>query len=122
MRRLNAGVVIGGSLLMSSQLMAANGTSEASATSVGFHLALLVFGLLCFAVCFRIYTLLRGGELSTGWQVFTFSFLILSLAEAMNLSTALEFFALPLELVNLLRVLSFFLFFLGVTKIKKSLS
>jgi hypothetical protein len=122
MNRINRGVVAGVLLLCSSNLVAADGVGEASAATVGAHLALLVFGLLCFAVCFRIYTLLRGGELSTGWQVFTFSFLILSLAEAANLATALEFFALPLALVNVLRVLALFLLFWGATKIKRSLS
>lgn len=122
MKELIAGVVISSLLLGSGDLMAANGTGEASAATVGTHLALLVFGLLCFAVCFRIYALLRGGELSTGWQVFTAAFLMLSLAEAMNLSISLEFFSLPGELVNVLRVLALFLLFWGVTKIKKSLS
>ncbi|MFH2057108.1 MAG: hypothetical protein ABIJ61_14205 [bacterium] len=122
MKEFCAGVAAGVLLLGSSDLAAANGTGEASAATVGAHLALLVFGLLCFAVCFRIYSLLRGGELSTGWQVFTAAFLLLSLAEAMNVSTALEFFTLPGELVNALRVLALFLLFWGVTKIKKSLS
>ncbi len=122
MNRIKGGVVTGAILLGSSDLVAADGIGEASAATVGAHLALLIFGLLCFAVCFRIYALLRGGELSTGWQVFTFSFVVLSLAEAANLATALEFFALPLALVNALRVLALFLMFWGATKIKRSLS
>jgi hypothetical protein len=109
-------------LLQAGRAGAAVGAGDTSASSVGLHLVLLVGAMLCFFVCLRIYSLLKGGELSTGWQMFSISFLIMTLAEALNLSTALEFFVIQPEFVNVARVLALFFLLFGATRIKKSLS
>jgi hypothetical protein len=46
----------------------------------------------------------------------------MTLAEALNLSTALEFFVIQPEFVNVARVLALFFLLFGATRIKKSLS
>lgn len=95
---------------------------ETSALGVAIDVLLLVAGLLCFSMCMKIFTLLKGGELSPGWQLLSVSFLIFAIGQALSISRELDFIALPKSAVSALHVLALFMIVLGVARIKKSLT
>lgn len=105
-----------------SSAVAATAGGEVSAMGVAIDVLLLVAGLLCFGICLKIFALLKGGELSPGWQVLSVSFLIFSIAQVLSLAIELEFVALPKNASNMLQLLALFLIVLGVARIKKSLT
>ena len=95
---------------------------DTSALGVAIDVLLLVAGLLCFSMCMKIFTLLKGGELSPGWQLLSVSFLIFAIGQALSISRELDFIALPKSAVSALHVLALFMIVLGVARIKKSLT
>ena len=95
---------------------------DTSAMGVAIDVLLLVAGLLCFSMCMKIFTLLKGGELSPGWQLLSVSFLIFAIGQALSISRELDFIALPKSAVSALHVLALFMIVLGVARIKKSLT
>ncbi len=95
---------------------------DTSALGVAIDMLLLVAGLLCFSMCMKIFTLLKGGELSPGWQLLSVSFLIFAIGQALSISRELDFIALPKSAVSALHVLALFMIVLGVARIKKSLT
>lgn len=99
-----------------------NPANDTSAMSVAIDVLLLVAGLLCFSMCMKIFTLLKGGELSPGWQLLSVSFLIFAIGQALGISRELDFIALPKSAVSALHVLALFMIVLGVARIKKSLT
>jgi len=99
-----------------------NPANDTSAMSVAIDVLLLVAGLLCFSLCMKIFTLLKGGELSPGWQLLSVSFLIFAIGQALGISRELDFIALPKSAVSALHVLALFMIVLGVARIKKSLT
>ena len=108
--------------LPASSVLAETGSSEGSALGVGIDILLLIAGLLCFTMCLKIFALLKGGELSPGWQMLSVSFLIFSIGQALSLSIELEFVALHKNASSVLHAVALFLIVLGVAKIKKSLT
>ncbi len=96
--------------------------NDTSAMGVAIDILLLVAGLLCFSMCMKIFTLLKGGELSPGWQLLSVSFLIFAIGQALSISRELDFIALPKSAVSALHVLALFMIVLGVARIKKSLT
>lgn len=105
-----------------SSAVAATAGGEVSAMGVAIDILLLVASLLCFGICLKIFALLKGGELSPGWQMLSISFLIFSIAQVLSLAIELEFVALPKNASNMLQLLALFLIVLGVARIKKSLT
>jgi len=97
-------------------------TGEVSAFGVAIDIVLLVVGLICFAVCLKIFALLRGGELSPGWQVLAVSFLIFSLGQLLSLAIKLDIVTMQRNAIGILQLLALILVAIGVTKIKKSLT
>jgi len=97
-------------------------TGEVSAFGVAIDIVLLVVGLICFAVCLKIFALLRGGELSPGWQVLAVSFLIFSLGQLLSLAIKLDIVTMQRNAIGILQLLALILVAVGVTKIKKSLT
>ena len=95
---------------------------EGSALGVAIDVLLLIAGLLCFAMCLKIFSLLRGGDLSPGWQMLSVSFLIFSVAQVLSLSTELEIVLLHRNAVSILHAVALFLIVFGVARIKKSLT
>ncbi len=108
--------------IMPAAAAAATGQDEAFTTDVVIHLLLLIAGVFCFTVCLKIFSLLKGGELSIGWQMLSTSFLVLALGEVLKLSVALELIALHQNVAGIVQVLALFLLFFGVSRIKKGLS
>ena len=94
MNRLSKFVTISLLLLQAAPLLADTPEHQGSAAGVAIDLLLLVAGLLCFVICTKIFTLLKGGELSPGWQMLSVSFLIFSLSQVLSLTIQLDIIAL----------------------------
>jgi O-antigen ligase len=105
-----------------SSAAAQSGGAESSALGVAVDVLLLVAGLLCFSLCMKIFALLKGGELSPGWQLLSVSFLIFSIGQALSIALELDFLSLPQGATGALQVLALFMIVLGVARIKKSLT
>jgi hypothetical protein len=97
-------------------------TGEVSAFGVAIDIVLLVAGLICFVMCLKIFALLRGGELSPGWQVLAVSFLIFSLGQLLSLAIKLDIVTMQKNAIGILQLLALLLVAVGVAKIKKSLT
>ncbi len=97
-------------------------SSDVTAMGVAIDIILLAAGLLCFVLCLRIFALLRGGELSPGWQVLAISFLIFSLGELLSVAIKLDIVTVQKNAIGVLQLLALFLVAIGVAKIKKSLT
>ncbi|MCX6830829.1 MAG: hypothetical protein NT028_01685 [candidate division Zixibacteria bacterium] len=97
-------------------------TGEVSAFGVAIDIVLLVAGLIFFVMCLKIFALLRGGELSPGWQVLAVSFLIFSLGQLLSLAIKLDIVTMQRNAIGILQLLALILVAVGVTKIKKSLT
>lgn len=104
------------------KLMAQSGVAEVSAVDVVVDVLLLIAGLVCFSLCLKVFGLLRGGELSPGWQMLAVSFLIFSIGQGLGLLMALEFIAMPQNAISALNVVALFMIMFGVARIKKSLT
>jgi hypothetical protein len=122
MNRLSVSLAFTAVIIPVADLVAGSGGEDATAVGVGIDLLLMIAGLLCFATCMKVFSLLRGGELSSGWQMLSVSFLLFSLAQALELLVTLELFLMPENAASALHVLSLFLILIGIAKIKKALS
>ncbi len=103
-------------------LAQSGGAPTTGALDIVVDVLLLAAGLLCFSMCLKIFALLKGGELSPGWQLLSISFLIFSIGQALNIALELGFVAMPTSAVSALHVLALFMIVLGVARIKKSLT
>jgi hypothetical protein len=109
-------------LIAATPALAQEEGSRASASTIGLDVMLLVAGLLCLSACLKVFSLLKGGELSVGWQLLSVSFLVFSLGQILSLFVELDFFQLHRNAINVLQVAALFLVFFGVARIKKSLT
>ena len=122
MNRYSVSLTLVAAAIPTGSLMAQPALGEVSAVSVGIDLLLFVAGLLCFATSMKIFTLLRGGELSSGWQILSVSFLLFSIAQALELSIKLEFFKMPDTAISVMQAVAVILIFIGVARIKRALT
>jgi hypothetical protein len=73
-------------------------------------------------MCLKIFGLLKGGELSPGWQVLAISFLIFSFGQLLSLAIKLEIVSVQKNAISILQLLALVLIAVGVAKIKRSLT
>jgi len=108
-------------LFLPSALMA-DAASGGSDVGVLFNGLILLVVLVCFFVAMKIFSLLRGGELASGWQMLAIAFIILCLGQLIDLMATLEIGGLNQAIVATVRLAGVFLLLLGVVRIKKVLS
>ena len=87
-------------------------------------LTLLIFGSACACVfvCIQVFGLLRGGQLSKSWLVFTGAFLLLALTQLIMLLNGFGVLEYSRYLVPLLSAAMAGLFFYGLYETKRRLS
>ena len=109
-------------LMLPGMLMA--GTGEGSVSGVGllFNGVILLVVLVCFLVALKVFAILRGGELASGWQFIAISFMVLCLGQVLELISTLELFSLNTAFVVAVRLAGVVLLMLGLTRIKRVLS
>lgn len=86
------------------------------------NMVLLLGAAACFVFCLQVVSLVRGGFLSRGWQLFMAGFGFLALGQALRLLADLEIIVLPGWLVPAAMVLMAAAFLYGLLETKRSLS
>lgn len=85
------------------------------------NILILGFGIACVGGAFRVYTLVRGGQLSKSWQLFLGGFAVLVLAQLLMIFSAMEIVSLPSFVIPACFVLMAGLFLWGILETKRTL-
>ena len=109
-------------ILLPSLLLADSESGGVSGIGVLFGGLILLVVFVCFFLAMKIFSLLRGGELASGWQMLSISFIVLCLAQIVDLAYSMELFNISQAVVATLRLAGVFLLLLGIVRIKKVLS
>ena len=109
-------------ILLPSLLLADSEPGSISGIGILFSGLILVVVFVCFFLAMKVFSLLRGGELASGWQMLAISFIVLCLGQLVELASTLELFNLDQAIVVTLRLAGVFLLLLGIVRIKKVLS
>lgn len=109
-------------ILLPSLLLADSESGSISGIGILFSGLILVVVFVCFFLALKVFSLLRGGELASGWQMLAISFIVLCLGQLMELASSLELFNLDQVVVVTLRLAGVFLLLFGIVRIKKVLS
>jgi hypothetical protein len=109
-------------ILLPSMLLADSYSGSTSGIGFLFSVLILMVVFVCFFLATKIFSLLRGGELASGWQMLAISFIVLCLGQLVDLASTLELFNLDQAIVVTFRLAGVFLLLLGIVRIKKVLS
>jgi len=71
-------------------LLGGDGSTAVSGIGVLFGAGIFLVVLICFVIALKIFSMLRGGEMASGWQVLAISFIILCLGQLVELASSLE--------------------------------
>jgi hypothetical protein len=85
-------------------------------------LLLLVGIVACFVISVKVKSFLRDGELSSGWSLFSLSFVLLFAAQILSLFTDVRLFELSSSIISALRVLFVISLAWGIYFMRKVLS
>lgn len=85
------------------------------------NVVILAGALACLAVAFRLFTLVKGGALAKGWQMWVISFLVLALGQVFVLAEKLEVFAIGFDIAGILYLAAVALWFMGLLQTRKVL-
>lgn len=108
--------------MLPGMLMAGTGDGSVSGVSLLFNGVILLVVLICFLVALKVFSILRGGELASGWQFIAISFMVLCLGQVLDLISTLELFSLNMAFVVAVRLAGVVLLMLGLARIKRVLS
>lgn len=97
----------------------ADSSSFLSVTINGLGLLLI---LCCLYFSWRIFSFLKGGELSSAWQILSLAFIIFGLAQLGEIFLKFQNIYLPSSVVNFAKLLSLIFFTWGLYRAKKVLS
>ncbi|RKX25805.1 MAG: hypothetical protein DRP45_05075 [Candidatus Zixiibacteriota bacterium] len=86
------------------------------------NLMVLVLAFAAVAICFRVFTAVKGGSLSRSWQLFMGGFAILGLSQMSSLFQTLEVVSLPVWVTPGLSLLWVVALLYGVIETKRVLS
>ncbi len=97
----------------------ASGAQFANMVVVGL---IILIVLICFLGALSVFSMLKGGELASGWQTLAISFMVLLIAEGLNLLNLLKIVELGSTVILVARLIAIGMVMMGITKIKKVLS
>ncbi len=84
---------------------------------------LLLVGILaCFVISMKVKSFLRDGELASGWNLFSVSFVLLFVAQILSLSSSMGLLSVSVSVVSSLRLLFVISLASGIYFMKKVLS
>ncbi len=98
------------------------GSDPSSLLSVTVNGLGLVLILSCLYFCWRIFHFLKGGELSSAWQILSLAFIIFGLAQLGEIVLKFQDIYLPPSVVYLAKLLSLIFLTWGLYRAKKVLS
>ena len=99
------------------------GTRDVVAAAPPFFVTLLVFlaAAACVVFCFQVFSLVRGGQLSRSWLLFTSGFCVLAISQILVILSGFGFVTNTPYLVPSLLVVMGGLFFYGLWEAKRVL-
>jgi len=97
-------------------------SDSASLLSVTINGLGLILILSCLYFCWRIFHFLKGGELSSAWQILSLAFIIFGLAQLGEIVLKFQNIYLPPSVVYLAKLLSLIFLTWGLYRAKKVLS
>ncbi|MBD3218486.1 MAG: hypothetical protein GF310_09445 [candidate division Zixibacteria bacterium] len=109
-------------IIMPCTLAAQSAESGSAGVGLLFNGLILLVVLVCFFMAMKVFSLLRGGELASGWQMLAIAFIVLCLGQLIELASTLEIVGLNQAVVVTVRLAGVFLLLLGIVRIKKVLS
>jgi len=83
---------------------------------------MLILVVVCLVLALKIFSLLKGGELASAWQILAIAFMILLIAEGVKLIDILDIANLGDTASMLIRLAGISIVMLGISKIKRVLS
>jgi len=86
------------------------------------NIIILAGALACLAVAIKLFTLVKGGALAKGWQLWVVSFFTLIFGQIIVLAEKLDVFALGFDVAGLLYLATVALWFMGLLQTRKVLS
>jgi hypothetical protein len=98
------------------------GSDSSAAIPAAFDVLLLAGIFACFLISVRVKSFLRDGELSSGWTLFSLSFVLLFAAQLLNLLLTLDLVSIYPAVIASLRVLFIVSLASGIHMMKKVLS
>jgi hypothetical protein len=98
------------------------GSDSSTAIPAAFDVLLLAGIFACFLISVRVKSFLRDGELSSGWTLFSLSFVLLFAAQLLNLLLTLDLVSIYPAVIASLRVLFIVSLASGIHLMKKVLS
>lgn len=106
------------------------GTGEAHAANLAviaqpptiLNLVVLIVSGVAAAVCFRIVSAVKGGQLAKAWQVFMIGFALLAASQVAMLLPTFEVAAVPIWLAPALMAVCLGLMAYGVFEVKRILA
>ncbi len=108
--------------ILPSTALAGVSNGSPSITSLLVDALIAVVILVCFLGALSIFSLLKGGELASGWQTLAISFMILLIGEALNILDMMKIASIGDTVVLLVRLIGIGAIMLGISKIKRVLS
>jgi hypothetical protein len=98
------------------------GSGSSTAIPAAFDLLLLAGIFACFLISVRVKSFLRDGELSSGWTLFSLSFVLLFAAQPLSLLLTLDLVNIHPAVIASLRVLFIVFLASGIHLMKRVLS
>ena len=95
------------------------GSTMAGSLVVGMIILVVV---ICFFLALKIFSLLKGGELASAWQMLAIAFLVLLIAEGVQLIDMLNIASLGDTAAMLIRLVGIGAVMIGMLRIKRVLS
>lgn len=114
--------VIFWAFILPSTALAGGSNGSPSITSLLVDALIAVVILVCFMGALSIFSLLKGGELASGWQTLAISFMILLIGEALSILDMMKIASIGDTVVLLVRLVGIGAIMLGISKIKRVLS
>jgi FtsH-binding integral membrane protein len=122
MKRTLALLLIIGAWIIPSTAVAATKLEGSAWTGAMLAAVMLLLIAACLLMALRIFSFLRGGEMASAWQIMAVSFVILVIAEVINLVGTLQVANVSHNIVALIRLIGVATVMIGVSRIKKVLS
>ena len=92
-----------------------------SIAQVIVNVVILVAALACLLLAMKLSSLVRGGALARGWQLWVFSFLALAVGQLLILAEKFDVFVIGFDLAAVLYLVTVALWLAGLVQTRKVL-
>lgn len=106
--------------LLSNNAMAATG-ADFGQIPVLINIVILAGAIASLTVALRLLSLVRGGALAKGWQMWLISFFSLALAQIVVLAEQLHFIAISFDVAGVFYLVTVVLWFMGLLRTRRVL-